>query len=288
MIGIILAFGAVFSWTSACFLWRKQTKYFSALQFNLIKNLIGLIIFSPILLTIDFILNSHYIILLFLSGFLGISVADSFYIAALKRLGTRRTLTFDATSPIFAAFMGSLILGEAIYIKGWLGIIIISFSLIGISFERNLNEKNLETNLFSKDGYIYAFLSVFFAVLAALISRSVLQNSELSPFQTSFIRLLAGFICLIPFFRLSLFKEIQNLNTKNKSILIFSTILGTNIGILLQQNVFQLLPVGLGWTLLSTSPVVSIFFAKLEGEVITWKSLLLSGAVVLGVGILFM
>ena len=45
-----------------------------------------------------------------------------------------------------------------------------------------------------------------------------------------------------------------------------SIILGTNIGILLQQVVFKTLPLGIGWTLLSTSPVISLLFAEKEEE----------------------
>ena len=49
-----------------------------------------------------------------------------------------------------------------------------------------------------------------------------------------------------------------------KFTFIISILLGTNFGILLQQIVFKTLPIGIGWTLLSTSPIISLFFAKRE------------------------
>jgi len=52
---------------------------------------------------------------------------------------------------------------------------------------------------------------------------------------------------------------------------LISIILGTNIGILLQQVVFKTLPIGVGWALLSTSPVISLFFAKNEEREINKK-----------------
>tara|TARA_B100000609_G_C16989124_1_gene317796 strand:- start:383 stop:577 length:195 start_codon:yes stop_codon:yes gene_type:complete len=45
--------------------------------------------------------------------------------------------------------------------------------------------------------------------------------------------------------------------------------MGTNIGIFLQQMVFQTLPLGIGWTLLSTSPIISLFFTKKEEGILT-------------------
>ena len=65
--------------------------------------------------------------------------------------------------------------------------------------------------------------------------------------------------------------------------LFIATILGTNLGILLQQIVFKLLPIGIGWTLLSVSPVLSLAFAKFEGEKLNWKSVLLAFLTLLGV-----
>ena len=73
----------------------------------------------------------------------------------------------------------------------------------------------------------------------------------------------------------------------NKLSLLYATFLGTNVGILLQQNVFKLLPIGLGWTLLSTSPVMALFFARAEGEEVNWKTYVLTATTILGVGIVF-
>ena len=57
---------------------------------------------------------------------------------------------------------------------------------------------------------------------------------------------------------------IKKLNLNEKIKFIVSILLGTNIGIYLQQLVFQNLPLGIGWTILSTSPLFSLFLAKRE------------------------
>ena len=45
-----------------------------------------------------------------------------------------------------------------------------------------------------------------------------------------------------------------------------ATVLGTNLGIGLQQVVFQQLPVGPGVTLMSTAPVMALVAARFEGD----------------------
>ena len=142
MIGIFYALGAASSWTFACYLWRQQTKYFSASQINIIKNFIALIIFAPILITFDFQSNFKDIIILLLSGIIGIGLGDTFYIISLKYLGTRRTLTVEALSPILATILGSFILKEMPSIKVCIGISIVTISLIGVALQKTSNSND--------------------------------------------------------------------------------------------------------------------------------------------------
>ncbi len=287
MFGIISALGAAGSWTYACYLWRQQTKYFSAAQINITKNIIAFIIFSPVILTFSFQSCIKDIFVLFLSGIIGISLGDTFYIISLKKLGTRRTLTVEALSPIIATVLGSLFLKEILPFTVWIGVFIVSISLVGVVFQKTITEQDITSNNLKNEGFMFAFLSVLCAVIAACLSRSVLTSSSLNPFQSTEIRLLGSIFGLIPVLRKGLGDAVGKIPLKNKLNLFFATFLGTNIGILLQQNVFKLLPIGLGWTLLSTSPVMALFFARAEGEKINWKTCALTATTMLGVGIVF-
>ena len=78
-------------------------------------------------------------------------------------------------------------------------------------------------------------------------------------------------IILIPFVRIDFRKIKNNIPKKNKEKLLLASFLGTNIELFLQQTVFKFLTVGLGWTLLSCAPAMSLLFAKSEGEKINIK-----------------
>ena len=287
MFGIFSALAAASSWTYACYLLRQQTKYLSAAQINICKNIIAFIIFLPVILTVDFQSSIKNILILFLSGIIGISLGDTFYIISLRKLGTRRTLTVEALSPILATVLGAFFLKEILPLKQWIGILIVSISLVGVAFEKTINNQHITSNKDRKEGFIFASLSVLCAVIAAALSRFVLTNSDLNPFQTTEIRLLGSIVAILPFLRKKITDSFRKIPLNNKLSLLLATFLGTNVGILLQQNVFKLLPIGLGWTLLSTSPLMALFFAKAEGEEVNWKTYVLTSSTILGVGIVF-
>ena len=83
---------------------------------------------------------------------------------------------------------------------------------------------------------------------------------------------------------LDLIKNIS-INKENHSSLILSTLLGTNFGILFQQIVFKFLPIGIGWTLLSLSPVFALFISKREGDKINKLTIFYSFLSFMGVAI---
>ena len=285
MFGIIAAICASFSWTYACFLWRANTKFFKPLDINFLKNLIAFLIFLPFVIRFNYEIESIFIFILFLSGIIGIGLGDTLYLKSLKLVGTRKTLSIEALSPLFAAFSSDLFIDERLPIKAWLGIIIVTFSIFLIIRKQTYPTIEISKSKYKKSSlknYLYAFLSVFCAVLAGLLSRYVFLKVDISPLVTTEIRLLGAIIFLLVTSkcRVNFFIKDQQMN--EKCIFILSVLLGTNFGILLQQVVFKTLPLGIGWTLLSTSPIISLIFTKQEEgsiniEIITTTFLLFGG-----------
>jgi len=272
VIGILSAFGATLSWTYACSIWRAQTHIYKPIEINFLKNIIAFIIFSPFFLIFNYSTHYKYFLILLLSGVIGIGLGDTFYLKSLNLIGTRKTLSIEALSPLIAAITGTLFIDDHLNIKAWMGIVIVSGALVKIirtkNYLRNKDSK-LITNNNSLGNYVFAFLSVLCAVVAAVLSRYVLLESDLTPIFTTEIRLFGSiiFLCLITKMKFNLF--INNFDTKEKNQFIVSILLGTNIGIFLQQIVFQYFPIGIGWTLLSISPIISLFFTKKEEGVVT-------------------
>ena len=286
MIGIFSAFGATLSWTYACSIWRAQTNIYKPIEINFLKNIIAFTIFSPVVLTLKYSTNYKYFLILILSGIIGIGIGDTFYLKSLNLIGTRKTLSIEALSPLIAAIAGNLFINENLNLNAWIGIVIVTGALVKIIKKKSYlldKDSNLILNDNSLDKYIYSFLSVFCAVIAALLSRFVFLESDLTPIFTTEIRLFGSiiFLCLITKMKLRLF--ISNFERKEKNHFILSVLMGTNIGILLQQIVFQSLPIGIGWTLLSTSPIVSLLFTKKEEGILTNEIIIITFLLFIGI-----
>ena len=285
MIGFFAAISAVLSWTFACSIWRRESENLLPRQINIYKNVLASIFFLPVVLTISWFSDVFSIFVLMISGIVGISIGDTLYINSLKIIGTRKTLSFEALTPIIATTLGTLSINEIYPQKVWIGSLIVSFSLLMIVRQNTFQkEDSRETNIL---GILCALGSVFCAVLAALMSRVILISSTLTPLQTTEIRLLSASIFLFLIFKkdfLDLFKN-RSITKKNHSSLILSTLLGTNFGILFQQIVFKFLPIGIGWTLLSLSPVFALFISKREGDEINKLTIFYSFLSFIGVAI---
>ncbi len=286
LIGIFSAFGATLAWTYACSIWRKETNIYKPIEINFLKNIIAFIIFSPVILFLEYSTDYKYFLILICSGMIGIGLGDTFYLKSLNLIGTRKTLSIEALSPLIAAIAGNLFLDENLNLNAWIGIVIVTGALVKIIKKKSYlldKDSNLILNDNSLDKYIYSFLSVFCAVIAALLSRFVFLESDLAPIFTTEVRLFGSiiFLCLITKMKLRLF--ISNFERKEKNQFIVSVIMGTNIGILLQQIVFQSLPIGIGWTLLSTSPIVSLLFTKKEEGILTNEIIIITFLLFIGV-----
>ena len=285
MIGFFAAISAVLSWTFACSIWRRESENLLPRQINIYKNVLASIFFLPVVLTISWFSDLFSIFVLMISGIVGISIGDTLYINSLKIIGTRKTLSFEALTPIIATTLGTLSINEIYPQKVWIGSLIVSFSLLMIVRQNTFQkDDSREINIL---GILCALGSVFCAVLAALMSRVILISSTLTPLQTTEIRLLSASIFLFFIFKKDFLYLLKNrsITKKNHSNLLLSTLLGTNCGILFQQIVFKFLPIGIGWTLLSLSPVFALFISKREGDEINKLTIFYSFLSFIGVAI---
>ena len=144
LIGVVAALAAALCWTLASSLWRRLPTSLGPGQLNLLKNLVALALQLPLLLALVAIggtgaggaggaagsAGAGPVALLLLSGVVGIALGDSFYLAALRRLGTRRALTFDAAGPALSAIGAALLLAEVPAPRQWLGIGLISLAVL--------------------------------------------------------------------------------------------------------------------------------------------------------------
>lgn len=280
MTGLVAALAAAMAWTGASALWRSLSAAGTALELNGLKNGLATILFLPVLITVPWKDQASAVLLLLLSGVAGIAAGDSFYLGALRRLGTRRTLTVEATNPVLASIGGVLFMGDRVSTTDWLGAGVVALAVTLIAGHSKADE-DVSRNA---SGIALALLSVICGLCGAFLAREVLISSTLSPLQTASIRLIGGWLGLLPILRRNVVG--QKLSQPVMVKVFLATVLGTNLGIALQQLVFSSMPVGQGVTLMSTAPVMALLVGHLEGDPIQPRGLLAALLAVTGVALI--
>jgi drug/metabolite transporter (DMT)-like permease len=224
------------------------------------------------------------LLLLALSGVLGIAVGDSLYFAALRRLGTRRTLTIDAGGPAVATVGGMVWLAEVPEPLHWLGLALITLALLLVAGQRSgiATARHLQLQ-----GVGLALGALLCGSAGALVSRAALRDAALDPLQSALVRLLAAAIVLLPLLR---FRRSSGVgpqpSIRRWPLGLLATLLGTTLGIALQQMALQQLPGGLAVALLATAPLMAVPLAPLEGDRPGWRGWLAALLALAGVSVL--
>jgi drug/metabolite transporter (DMT)-like permease len=303
LIGVVAALAAALCWTLASSLWRRLPTSLGPAQLNLLKNLVALALQLPLLLALVAFgapgaggatgyAGAAPVALLLLSGVVGIALGDSFYLAALRRLGTRRALTFDAAGPALSAIGAALLLAEVPAPRQWLGIALISLAVLLVAAQTPRQAPAPAAGSLGSPGFrgpqgllgpsaamgpglhgqrglgiLLALAAVFCGVAAALLSRAALREGLFSPLLSATLRLGAAALVMLPMlWRLPTAARRPLPAQRRWPPLLLATLLGTCAGLVLQQTALAQLKGGLAVALLSTGPVMALPLAPLEGD----------------------
>jgi drug/metabolite transporter (DMT)-like permease len=276
--GVLAALAAALCWTISSTLWRRVPTSLSGAQLNLLKNLLAVALQLPLLLLLPWRASDSTLGLLLASGVLGIALGDSFYFGALRRLGTRRTLTLEAGGPVVTVLGGTLLLAEVPRWEQGLGVGLICLAVLVVARQQPPAlqpppgpERGDRPAAGQRLGLLLALAALLCGSGGALLSRAALRASDLDPLQSATLRLAAAALVMLPL--LSRFPRpgTRPLPAGRRwPLVLVATLLGTSAGIVLQQTALELLPGGLAVALLATAPVMALPLALFEGDAPGW------------------
>jgi drug/metabolite transporter (DMT)-like permease len=284
LIGALAALAAALCWTLASSLWRRLPTSLSGAELNLLKNWLALATLLPLVLGRPWPEAQGPLLLLALSGVLGIALGDSLYFAALRRLGTRRTLTIDAGGPAVASVGGMVWLAEVPEPLHWFGLGLITLALLLVAVQRSGDAFAGRRQL---QGVVLALGALFCGSAGALVSRAALRDAAFDPLQSALVRVLAAGLVLLPLLRGWRTRGWgPRPSARRWPLGLLATLLGTTAGIALQQLALQQLPGGIAVALLATAPLMAIPLAPLEGDRPGWRGWLAALLALCGVSAL--
>ena len=189
--GQAMALSAAVSWALAVMLLRRSGESLPAFELNLFKNLLGLALLIPTLIfTLGLDIPDYSakdLVIALVSGFLGIAVADTWYLRALNLVGASRTGIVASLFSPFVILLSVIFLGESL--GGWqlLGFGLVMSGVVLVSWRQSRTEVDSAQ---VRKGVLFAAGAVFLMAVGVVMVKEILETR---PFLwTLSIRMLGG------------------------------------------------------------------------------------------------
>ncbi len=199
MLGSILSLCAAFFWAGSVILFKKSGEVFSPISLNIYKSIVALLLvsFTMLGLGVPFFPEKplNHWLLLCISGFLGVTLADLFFFMALNRLGASMLAIVECLYLPSIIFFSFLMLGEELK-PGALagGVLVLTAVFIG-TIRRTKKNKEILQHKSSFSGVLLGCFSMMFIAISIVMIKELLGETDV--IWVTFVRVLAGVITLL-------------------------------------------------------------------------------------------
>lgn len=175
--GEVFALSSALTWALAVILLRRSGESLPAFELNLFKNCFGIVLFIPTILLVngfslpDYTINE--LLLVLVSGLLGIAVADTWYLKALNIMGASRTGIVSSLFSPFVIFLSAIFLGERLGPWQWLGFVLVMAGVLLVTWRTNRSEVDAAD---VKRGVLYAVGAVFMMAVGVVTVKEILET----------------------------------------------------------------------------------------------------------------
>lgn len=292
-IGPLAALTAALFWALATVLYSQAGSFLNAAQLNMVKGAVA----CPLLVLgawltgnlLEFDGSTAAWILL-ASGVIGITIGDTLYFTALRRLGPWHTMLLEYLAPPFAAVLAWLLLAEGM---SWLEVTAASVTIMGILVvlsERRRAQAEPAAKI-SISGVLAGTGAAFCQALGLVMSFHALASFEVSPVSAALLRLFAGTVALtlaLLLLKPSIIGATRSA-LRHTSIpwLLTAIVMGTFLAIWLQQIAIAYINPGVAQTLLATAPLWLVPIQWLRGQPLSGRALIGALIALGGIAMLF-
>lgn len=295
MTGELAAITSAILWAITSVIYGRVGQRVSPLELNFVKGVIAIA-----LLALTITLQAQWgqsfplgpVLLLGLSGAIGIGLGDTAFFLSLQALGPRQALVLETLAPALAALLAWIFLAETLNLLAWGGIFLTMVGVAWVTTERNTTPTPSPTSQRYFFGIVWGLLAALGQAMGAVLSRFALTNSEIPSLWSAAFRLVAGVVVVLGLMVVSQGKqglELKILRSRRLILTVFVTaFLGTYLAIWLQQTSLKFAATGIAQTLTSTSPLFVIPLTLMLGESVSLRAIFGVLVALAGVSLLFL
>lgn len=259
-IGHLAALTAALFWAIATLLYNQAGSYLNAAQLNLVKGVVACpLLFIAAWLTGQLLSfdGSTAAWLLLASGVIGITIGDTLYFTALRRLGPWHTMLLEYLAPPFAALIAWWFLNEGMAAVEIIAALVIIGGIVIVLSERQ--PATVTKVQLSRSGLAAGVGAALCQAIGLVMAFHALTAFEMNPLNAALLRIFAGTVALtiaLLVLKPSLISSTRSA-LRHTSIpwLVTAIVLGTFIAIWLQQTAIAYVHPGVAQTLLATAPL---------------------------------
>ena len=274
--GEFFALSSALVWALAVILFRRSGETLPAFELNLFKNTFGLVLMVPTILLIEGLGWPGYswneLILVFLSGVLGIAVADTWYLKALNTMGASRTGIVSSLFSPFVIFLSAIFLGERLVSWQWLGFVLVMSGVLLVTWRSRRSAVNT-TDV--KKGVMYGIGAVFMMAVGVVMVKDILEARSF--LWTVELRIIGGMFGLLVYLALSRqWKNVKSNFSRPQpwGTITFASFLGAYFALILWLLGYKLIDASVASVLNETNVAFIVFLAWLMlGEQINRRKL---------------
>ena len=192
-LGEFFALASAFVWALAVILFRRTNNVLPPFETNLYKILLGFVLLWPTLLLVEGLSLPDYTPAEFgtvvLSGYLGIAVADTWYLRALHLVGASRTGIVSSLLSPFVIILSVLFLSETLSLLQMSGFALVMAGLLLVSWQAN--REQVDTAELRK-GMAYGIAAVFLMAVGVVLVKQILETRSF--LWTAQLRMASGIV----------------------------------------------------------------------------------------------
>ncbi len=258
ILAYVYAFSSVLTFSAAAIGFTYFSQKVSALWMNIFKCAVSFVFCVPII----FYMRGQLIWSLeeawpfYISGFIGLNVADWMLLSAYKRIGPARTLVLFGFQPFIAGGFSYFVWGEKIYPIQLIAIVFFVLCLFLFSYERFRATKQWEVT-----GLVLAFSGVALDSFGLILSRhGFAMNPQFTGFDAQYLRTVAAlfsFLIYVPFIKIHFFSSFRKLSLKEKGVAFTASFFGTFLCLVFYMQAVKIGKLATVTSIVLTDPVVS-------------------------------
>lgn len=195
-----------------------------------------------------------------LSGLIGFGLGDAFLFQGFVMLGPRLAMLMMSLAPVLAVIEGWIFLDEVLSPQELTGIGLTLVGIIWVVMERGTVRSNIQPREYTF-GLLFAFMGAV-GQASGLVTAKLGLEGDFWAFSGNVIRLTAATFAIwaVAALRSQIVAGFRRLNGQSRALILmtFGTLAGPILGVWLSLVAVQLIPVGIGSTIMSLTPVFLI------------------------------